>query len=103
MTDIYLHFMCAHYIALTQNFVDLSNVIDVYDSLCGNHPNGNPMPFLGSGCPEQLLALCIPRALELVRAKWPDETEVAGASSSRDQKTGTAIRVRFHIIRNART
>jgi hypothetical protein len=34
--------------ALTRNYVDLSNITDVYDSLSGNHPNGNPLPFLAS-------------------------------------------------------
>jgi hypothetical protein len=48
--------------------------VDVYDSLTGTHPNGNPLPFFGAMCPEQLLTLCIPRALrELQRTLTPME------------------------------
>ena len=54
-------------IALTSNYVDLSNVMDVYDSLSGIHPNGNPLPFFHP-TPEELLALCVPRALAMVDA-----------------------------------
>lgn len=65
---------CAHAVqnleltvALTSNYVDLSNVMDVYDSLSGIHPNGNPLPFFHP-TPEELLALCVPRALAMVDA-----------------------------------
>ena len=64
-------------IALTSNFVDLSNVIDVYDSLSGVHPNGNPLPFFAEMCAEQLLALCIPRAERMLAEAWPEEAAEA--------------------------
>eukprot|EP01050_Picozoa_sp_SAG11_P048174 SAG11_NODE_25627_length_356_cov_0.809339_1_plen_93_part_10 len=43
------------------------------DSLSGNNPNGNPLPFFTDTTPEQLLAVCVPRALAMVEAKWPAE------------------------------
>jgi hypothetical protein len=62
-------------IALTSNYVDLSNVMDVYDSLSGVHPNGNPLPPFHP-CAEEVLALCVPRAMQMIAAVC-DEEEAA--------------------------
>ena len=48
-------------------------ITQVYDSLSGVHPNGNPLPMFHSSA-EEVLAVCVPRALAmLAHTCSPDE------------------------------
>ena len=40
----------------------------MYDSLSGVHPNGNPLPPFHP-CVEELLAVCVPRAMSMLADK----------------------------------
>ena len=45
----------------------------VYDSLTGVHPNGNPLPMFHSSA-EEVVAVCVPRAMAmLAHTCSPDE------------------------------